>query len=89
MVTSCTFSLTYDPFTLTDVHKRLEFEVGGPSTTSTVPVDFGLFYGAIGARKYGQHESSIAEREEFISLISFINSIAASLPISLKNIDYI
>lgn len=59
---------------------------GGPSTTLTVPIDFGVFYGAVVVRKYGQNEFSITEREEFIS---FINSIAASLLISLKNIDYI
>ena len=60
--------------------------IGGPSTTLTVPIDFGVFYGAVVVRKYGANEFSIAEREEFIS---FINSIAAALLISLKNIDYV
>ena len=60
--------------------------LGGPSTTLTVPIDFGVFYGAVVVRKYGVSEFSIAEREEFIS---FINSIAAALLISLKNIDYV
>lgn len=57
-----------------------------PSTTLTVPIDFGVFYGAVVVRKYGKSIFSISEREEFIS---FINSIAAALLISLKNIDYI
>jgi serine phosphatase RsbU (regulator of sigma subunit) len=67
----------------------LHDSLGGPSSTLTVPIDFGVFYGAVVVRKYGVSEVSefsIAEREEFIS---FINSIAAALIISLKNIDYV
>jgi serine phosphatase RsbU (regulator of sigma subunit) len=64
----------------------LHDSLGGPSSTLTVPIDFGVFYGAVVVRKYGVSEFSIAEREEFIS---FINSIAAALIISLKNIDYV
>ncbi|NBW80482.1 serine/threonine-protein phosphatase [bacterium] len=57
-----------------------------PTSTLTVPIDFGFFYGAVVVRRYAQVGFSAFEKDLYIE---FVNSIAASLAVTLKNIDYL
>jgi serine phosphatase RsbU (regulator of sigma subunit) len=57
-----------------------------PASTLTVQVDFGIFHGAVVARRYSNAKFSTFEREQYLK---FVESISASLMISIQNIDYL